>query len=225
MRDDAAAAVRRGKAGPSSVAPGEPGRAALTPVPDASATADRWEDLRHWLRAWHFRLGVARVASSIVPTFVGGCAVRAPLYRWAGFAIAPEVAIVGQLELTSSLPGFYEKLIVGRGTTIGHHVAINIDATVTIGENVLISPHAMIFTGNHRIGPASMRSSKDLTGAPVTIEDGAWVRAAAVILPGVTIGRGSIVGAGAVVTKDVPENVYVEGNPATVVHRLPWGDR
>ena len=68
-----------------------------------------------------------------------------------------------------------------------------------------------------RIGPT--------TAEPVTIEDGAWVRIGAIIAPGVTVGHGSIVAAGAVVLSDVPPNSYVEGNPAKVVRRLPWGSR
>jgi len=59
----------------------------------------------------------------------------------------------------------------------------------------------------------------------VTIEEGAWVRVGAILVPGVTVGRGSIVAAGAVVLKDVPPNTYVEGNPAQVVRQLPWGYR
>jgi maltose O-acetyltransferase len=60
---------------------------------------------------------------------------------------------------------------------------------------------------------------------PVSIEDGAWVRLGAILVPGVTVGRGAIVAAGAVVLKDVPPNTYVEGNPAAVIRKLGWGDR
>jgi maltose O-acetyltransferase len=101
-------------------------------------------------------------------------------------------------------------------------VTINLDAT--LGENVAIAPQVVIYTGSHRVGPGSMRIGAG-HASPVTIEDGAWVRLGAVLAPGVTIGRGSIVAAGAVVLKDVPANTYVEGNPAAVVRRLPWGDR
>lgn len=175
--------------------------------------------------AFHGRLTAAQAVSAMLPTYVGGCAVRARMYRWAGFDLEPGVAIVGKLTLSSSYPDFYGKLSIGAGSTIGHHVAITLDAKVTIGRNVGISPYVVILTGNHAIGPGSARMSNRLATAPVTIGDGAWVRAGALIVPGISIGQGSIVAAGAVVLKDVPPNTYVEGNPAVVAQRLPWGDR
>ena len=65
----------------------------------------------------------------------------------------------------------------------------------------------------------------EVVAKPVTIERGAWIGLGALILPGVTVGHGSIVGAASVVTTSVPPNTYVEGNPAKVVRSLPWGDR
>ena len=181
--------------------------------------------LRLLLSATHPRLAVAQAVSHLLPPFVGSRVFRVRLYRWAGLHIDPDAGIAGELRLTSSLPGFYTKLRVDFGAKIGHCVSINLDDTVVIGRGVSISPHVQIYTGSHRIGPASARMSRHFESAPVTIEDGAWIRAGALILPGVTVGKGSIVGAGAVVSRDVPANTYVEGNPARVVRRLPWADR
>jgi acetyltransferase-like isoleucine patch superfamily enzyme len=166
---------------------------------------------------------VANAISGLLPDFVSGV-VRGRLYRWAGFQISEGAFIMGNLELKSAFPDFYNKLVVGPGTTIADHVTINLDATVTLGTNVAVAPHVLIYTGSHRIGPGSMRLGNG-AGLCVTIEDGAWIRLGAIIVPGVTVGRGSIVAAGAVVLKDVPPNSYVEGNPAQVIRRLPWGDR
>jgi acetyltransferase-like isoleucine patch superfamily enzyme len=171
----------------------------------------------------HVRFALANALTLPLPKYTGG-AVRVRLYRWAGFRISDGASIRGNLELTSATPGFYDKLVVGPGSIISPHVTINLDATVTVATNVVISPRVMIYTGSHRIGPGSRRMGVDAV-LPVAIEDGAWVRLGAVIAPGVTIGRGSIVATGAVVLKDVPPNTYVEGNPATVIRRLPWGDR
>ncbi len=143
-------------------------------------------------RSLHPRFVLANALSGVLPDFVSG-AVRARMYRWAGFDIAD-------------------------------HVTINLDDKVSIGNNVAIAPQVLIYTGSHKIGPGSMRMG-DFMSAPVTIEDGAWIRLGAIIVPGVTIGRGSVIAAGAVVLKDVPPNTYVEGNPAQVVRRLPWGYR
>src|SRR5664280_343023 len=186
---------------------------------------ERLHRLRVVGRRVHVRCALAGVLS--LPLLkVTGSAVRARLYRWAGFRISDGAFIGANLELTitSSFPGFYNKRIVGSGSAIADHVTINLDATVTVATNVAIAPQVIIYTGSHRIGPGSKREGV-AAALPVTIEDGAWVRLGAVIAPGVTIGRGSIVATGAVVLKDVPPNTYVEGNPATVIRRLPWGGR
>ena len=187
----------------------------------------RLSRLRHYSkmfkRSVHVRFVLANAFSSLLPVFASG-AIRGRIYRWAGFDIAKGAFIMGNLKLTSAFPGFYKKLVIGPGVAIADHVTINLDAPVTIGKNVGIAPHVIIYTGSHKLGPGSSRIGEP-AAFPVTIEDGAWVRLGAIIVPGVTVGRGAIVAAGAVVLKDVPPNTYVEGNPATVIRKLGWGDR
>jgi acetyltransferase-like isoleucine patch superfamily enzyme len=176
--------------------------------------------LRHSI---HLRLSVANVLGGVLPDFFSGH-VRGRLYRWAGFEVGAGAFIMGNIRVTSATPGLYDKLVVGPGATIADRVTINLDERVVLGRNVGIAPEVLIYTGTHRIGPGSRRLGA-VSALPVTIEDGAWVRLGAIIAPGVTVGRGAIVAAGAVVLGDVPPNTYVEGNPATVVRRLGWGDR
>ncbi|MGA7524234.1 MAG: acyltransferase [Acidobacteriaceae bacterium] len=116
----------------------------------------------------------------------------------------------------------------GRGIRIGHHSGIGINAWIgrgtTIGDHVMMGPDVMIFSRNHRYSRFDV--TMDLQGqteeSPVTIGDDVWIGARAVLLPGITIGRGSIVGAGAVVTRNVPPGAIVAGNPARVVrYRVP----
>jgi maltose O-acetyltransferase len=171
----------------------------------------------------HLRFAVANLISGIFPDFVSGV-VRGRLYRWAGFRVGEGAFIMGNLTLTSASPDFYDKLSIGRATTIADHVTINLDARVTLGANVALAPHVLIYTGTHKIGPGSARLGQGVA-LPVTIEDGAWIRLGAIIVPGITVGRGAIVGAGAVVIGDVPPNTYVEGNPAKVIRTLGWGYR
>ncbi|HUZ00236.1 MAG TPA: acyltransferase [Thermomicrobiaceae bacterium] len=178
---------------------------------------------RLFRRSLHLKYVLANTLAGLLPDFFSG-SIRTRLYRRAGFAVGHGAFLMGNLDLSSAVPGFYDNLVIGPGVTIADHVRINLDARVTIGRNVAIAPHVLIFTGSHKTGPGSARLGAPI-GLPVTIEDGAWVRLGAIILPGVTVGRGSIVAAGAVVMKDVPPNSYVEGNPAEVVHRLPWADR
>jgi len=189
--------------------------------------ASRRERLAHYAEllrnSIHLKFAIANALSRLLPDFASGM-IRGRLYRWAGFEIAEGAFIMGNLRLKSAAPNFYDKLAIGERTTLADNITINLDAKVTIGRNVALAPHVLIYTGSHQIGPGSMRIGK-FSALPVTIEDGAWVRLGAIIVPGVTIGRGSVVAAGAVVLKDVPPNTYVEGNPAQVVRNLPWGYR
>jgi acetyltransferase-like isoleucine patch superfamily enzyme len=123
------------------------------------------------------------------------------------------------------LPGFYQKIRIGSGANIANRVTISLDAEVRMGNNVSLGPYVKIYTGTHPIGPGSNRRGPEVLAKPVVIEDGSWIGLGAIILPGVTVGHGSIVAAGAVVDEDVPPDSYVAGNPAKVVQQLPWGNR
>jgi maltose O-acetyltransferase len=204
---------------------------ARSPTPHTAAAelpaTNRVERLVHYAQllrnSIHLKFAVANIISRLLPDFASGM-IRGRLYRWAGFEIGRGAFIMGNLRVKSASPGFYDKLVIGPGTTLADNITINVDGKVTIERNVAIAPHVLIYTGSHQIGPGSMRIGA-FTALPVTIEEGAWVRLGAVIVPGVTVGRGSVVAAGAVVLKDVPPNTYVEGNPAKVVRELPWGYR
>jgi len=119
------------------------------------------------------------------------------------------------------MPDFYGKLKIGKESVVSTGVTINLDECVCIGDYVTIGPHVLIYSGSHLSGSQYRRCHPGVTGKPVHIGDGCWIRVGAIILPGVTIGDGSVVAAGAVVSGDVPPNSYVEGNPARVVKALP----
>lgn len=97
-------------------------------------------------------------------------------------------------------------------------------AKVVIGNNVQIAPNVSIYTAGHPVHPDSRNSGYEY-GIPVTIGDNVWIGGNVVILPGVTIGSNSIIGAGSVVTKDVPEWVIAAGNPCKVVRKITEEDR
>ena len=111
----------------------------------------------------------------------------------------------------------------GKHISIGKNVFINHDCTfldlggIIIEDDVLIGPKVAIVTENHPID-SSNRKSLDLKA--IHIKRNAWVGAAATILPGVTIGENAIVAAGAVVNKNVPDNVIVAGVPAKIVKKI-----
>lgn len=111
----------------------------------------------------------------------------------------------------------------GKHITIGKNVFINFDCTflalggITIEDDVLIGPKVSLITENHPLNP---EERKGLTGKPILIKKNAWIGANATILPGVTIGENAVVAAGAVVSKDVPDNTIVGGIPAKFIKNV-----
>lgn len=110
---------------------------------------------------------------------------------------------------------FYQpkNISIGQGTIIGDHVTLDGRATLTIGNHVDIASEVMIFNSEHDIHSENMRPIEE----SVVIKDYVFIGPRAIILPGVTINRGAIVAAGAVVTKDVPDKTIVGGVPAKVI--------
>lgn len=98
------------------------------------------------------------------------------------------------------------------------------DADVYIGDNVMIAPHVTIATGTHPVHP-DLREQVYQYNLPVHIESRVWIGAGAIILPGVTIGEGSVIGAGSVVTKDIPAGVVAVGNPCRVLRKITDRDK
>jgi len=111
----------------------------------------------------------------------------------------------------------------GKNLKIGKNVFINFDCTfldlggITIEDEVQIGPKVSLVTENH---PQNPEQRKGLVCKPILIKRNAWIGANATILPGVTIGENSIVAAGAVVSKDVPDNTIVGGVPAKVFKNI-----
>jgi maltose O-acetyltransferase len=102
---------------------------------------------------------------------------------------------------------------LGRGVFLNFNCVILDVVRVTIGDGTQIGPGVQILTADHPRDPAQRRAGLEL-GRPVAIGRNVWIGAAAIVLPGVTIGDDAIVGAGAVVTRDVRPGATVVGNPA-----------
>jgi acetyltransferase-like isoleucine patch superfamily enzyme len=117
------------------------------------------------------------------------------------------------------LKGYYKnELTVGRGAWIGQAAFLHAAGGITIGADVGIGPHVCILTSTHaEPGRDRPIMAGALQFAPVRLEDGCDIGVGAVILPGVTVGRGAQVGAGAVVTHDVLPYAVVAGNPARIL--------
>lgn len=102
---------------------------------------------------------------------------------------------------------------IGRGTKIGRNCTLDARSPLTIGKNVALSPEVTILAGTHDVNDPRFADSEVGPWA-VAIEDYVWVGTRAMIMPGVTLGRGAVVAAGAVVTKDVAPLTIVAGVPA-----------
>ena len=110
-------------------------------------------------------------------------------------------------------------VVIGDHTRIGIHNTII--GPVTIGNHVNLAQGITVTALNHNFDDTTKRiDEQGIATKPVVISDDVWIGANAVILPGVTIGRHAVVAAGAVVTKDVPDNTIVGGVPATIIKKL-----
>jgi acetyltransferase-like isoleucine patch superfamily enzyme len=117
--------------------------------------------------------------------------------------------------------GAAKNLTIGKGTFVNSGVRFQCPngGEITIGRNVLIGPNSQFETLNHEISLNENGRRPNII-KPIIIEDFVWIGARAVILQGVKIGKGSIIAAGAVVTKDVPANSIVGGVPAKLIKTI-----
>lgn len=112
----------------------------------------------------------------------------------------------------SRIQGNWANLTIDAETSLGR-CEIALHDKVIIGRRVVINDGALVLTASHSLHDPAWRHKK----APITIGDYAWIASNAIVLPGVTIGRGAVVGAGAVVREDVPDYGVVVGNPARLM--------
>lgn len=111
-----------------------------------------------------------------------------------------------------------EGLKVGDNSSIGHLSYIGCSGYIEIGKNVMMSPRVSIYSENHNFEDIDIAmKDQGVTRSFVKIEDDCWIASNSIILAGVTVGKGSVVAAGSVVTKDVPSYSIVGGNPAKVI--------
>ncbi len=118
----------------------------------------------------------------------------------------------------------------GYNIEIGENFFANYNFTVLdvgkvrIGENVQIAPNVSIYTAGHPIHPESRNSGYEY-GIDISIGDNCWIGGNTCIMPGVAIGKNVVIGAGSVVTKDIPDDVIAVGNPCKVVRKITEADR
>lgn len=108
---------------------------------------------------------------------------------------------------------------IGSRSFVNYGAIILDVAEVRIGDEVQIASGVQLLTASHPLEPSLRRQGWEY-GEPITIHDGAWLGAGVIVCPGVTIGENTVVGAGSVVTKDLPAGMLAVGNPCRVVREL-----
>jgi acetyltransferase-like isoleucine patch superfamily enzyme len=120
------------------------------------------------------------------------------------------------------IPPFYtaggDEIRVGRNVFINQNCTFYDLGGLDIADDVMIGPNVSIITAGHPLDPSSRRSVT--IGKPIVIERNVWIAAGATIIGGVTVGENSVVAAGSVVTRDVPPNTLVGGNPARLIRSI-----
>lgn len=137
-----------------------------------------------------------RILKELLGEFGSGSEIRAPFYCNYGYQTHIGAGVFANVGL----------------------VALDV-ALITIDDHVQIGPNVQLLTPTHPIDPEARRAKWE-SAKPITICSNAWLGGGVLVLPGVTIGENTVVGAGAVVTRDLPDNVVAVGNPAHVVRSL-----
>ncbi|NOW02660.1 acyltransferase [Clostridium beijerinckii] len=106
---------------------------------------------------------------------------------------------------------------IGNNSSIGYRCYLQDGAQITIGDDVMMGPEVKIYTTNHGTSKEKIMRLQPSVHRPVKIEDDVWIGHNVIILPNVTIGKGAVLGAGAIITKDVEEYAIVGGSPARVL--------
>ncbi|WP_024795557.1 sugar O-acetyltransferase [Tomitella biformata] len=109
---------------------------------------------------------------------------------------------------------------IGRGSFINYDAIFLDCAPITLGSSVFIGPRAQLLTPLHPMADHEARRQGWETAKPIVIGDNVWLGGGVIVCPGVTIGSESVIGAGSVVTRDVPARVFAAGNPCRVIREL-----
>jgi acetyltransferase-like isoleucine patch superfamily enzyme/GT2 family glycosyltransferase len=166
--------------------------------------------LKHRIKQKPFTFPWCKIWAKRVINFKGLCQIL-----WRNFCLSRKGVKIGYLSVIGNthLQGNLANLVVGNECFIGSNVHLALHDKIIFGNNVVVNDGCQFLTASHDINCPDWNHVK----APIVIEDYVWIATNSMILPGVTIGKGSVVGAGSVVTKCIPPYQVVAGNPARIV--------
>jgi maltose O-acetyltransferase len=217
MTEYAATGLMTDEARADTAAAPEPGLAGVSP--DSAVLGGEGRRLRVHERATPLRqlfVQILRYVTNHVVAHVPSFTVR---HLWYRRVLGIEIGRNAAVHLNTHVLFFSPREIrrigvrIGRNTRIDRNCTLDARSPLTIGENVAISSDVMILAGTHDPNDPKFAPSEVGPWA-VTVEDYVWIGTRAMILPGLTVGRGAVVAAGSVVTRDVPPLTIVAGSPA-----------
>jgi maltose O-acetyltransferase len=177
--------------------------------------------IREETSGFHFRLLLVKTLLWPFPIHTGN-RLRAILLRSAGFSIGRKTEFVGMPTVTGKRD-IYRNLRIGSECWFNVEAFFDLGECITIGNRVAVGHQVLILTSSHAVG-SSYRRAATWYAKPVSIGNGVWLGARCIIMPGVVIGDGAIVAAGALVNSHVPSNTIVAGVPAVAVKVLAESD-
>jgi maltose O-acetyltransferase len=173
--------------------------------------------LRDELSGFHLRLLLARLLLWPFPIYTAN-RLRVLILRSTGFTIGAKTAFAGTPMFTGGRD-LYRNLKIGERCWFNVDCFFDLGESITIGNGVSMGHQVLILTSSHEVGSGQNRAAT-WYAKPVSIGNGAWLGARCTIMPGVVIGEGAVVAAGALVKSNVPPHAVVAGVPATILKTL-----
>src|SRR3989344_188442 len=148
------------------------------------------------------------------------------LHKWYTKIISARLGAYGKGCYFIAFSKFFipQNIFLGENVFINQQCIIAADEKITIGDNVNIGFRCMLLTSNYELYPNPISNRRTRYYEPIIIEKNVWLGAGAIILPGIKVGEGSVVAAGAVVTKDVPPYTLVGEVPARIIRKMDIQD-
>jgi len=137
--------------------------------------------------------------------------------QWSDISIEKDVSLDDGVVLLCTGAPKQNKIVIDQGAYLNRYTMLDAHSQISIGRNCMIGPYCYITDANHGRAPGMLVKEQKMEPRAVVIEDDVWLGAGVVVLPGVRLGRGCVIGAGAVVTDDVPAGAVFAGVPAVSI--------